>query len=154
VSAGTSQGHCTAECMGIHAANPGTRFEALEPVRQGIQTVYGTYVADCARGLALRHDHGSQYLSHHFQGELRCLGIASSPAFVRAPEGNGCAERFIRTLKEQVLWVQAFATVEELRRALVTFKTRYNRAWLLERQNHRPPAAIRAAYVASLQVGA
>ena len=33
-----------------------------------------------------------------FQGELRFLGIDSSPAFVRAPEGSGCAERFIRTL--------------------------------------------------------
>ena len=42
----------------------------------------------------------SQYLSDHFQGELRFLGIRSSPSFVAAPEGNGCAERFIRTLKE------------------------------------------------------
>ena len=33
----------------------------------------------------------------------RFLGIESSPAFVRAPEGNGCAERFIRTLKENLL---------------------------------------------------
>ncbi len=52
------------------------------------------------------------------------LGITSSRAFVRAPEGNGCAERFIRTLKEQVPWVRTFATVEELRQALLGFKTR------------------------------
>jgi hypothetical protein len=38
-----------------------------------------------------------------FQEELRFLGISSSPAFVREPEGNGCAERFIRTLKENLL---------------------------------------------------
>jgi hypothetical protein len=43
--------------------------------------------------------------SDTFQDELRFLGIFSSPSFVRAPEGNGCAERFIRTLKEQVLWL-------------------------------------------------
>jgi hypothetical protein len=41
-------------------------------------------------------------MSDLFQAELRFLGITSSPAFVREPEGNGCAERFIRTLKEQV----------------------------------------------------
>ena len=52
-----------------------------------------------------RHHHGSQYVSDYFQGELRFLGITSSPAFVREPEGNGVAERFIRTLKEQLLWV-------------------------------------------------
>jgi putative transposase len=27
---------------------------------------------------------------------------------VRAPEGNGCAERFIRTLKENLLGVRRF----------------------------------------------
>src|SRR5690242_16022522 len=53
-----------------------------------------------AHGLTVRHDHGSQYMSDHFQREIAFLGIESSPAFVRAPEGNGCAERFIRTLKE------------------------------------------------------
>ena len=49
---------------------------------------------------SVRHDHGSQYMSDHFQKEIGFLGVKSSPAFVRAPEGNGCAERFIRTLKE------------------------------------------------------
>jgi putative transposase len=39
----------------------------------------------------------------NFQAELRFLGIASSPAFVRAPEGIGGVERFIRRLKEQIL---------------------------------------------------
>ena len=54
-------------------------------------------------GLALRHDHGSQDASHHFQTEIRFLGIESSPAFVREPEGNGCAGRLIRVLKENLL---------------------------------------------------
>src|SRR3982750_981792 len=74
------------------------------------------------RGLSIRHDHGSQYMSDAFQQELAFLGIASSPAFVRAPEGNGCAERFIRTLKENLLWVHTFDTVEELRQALLVFR--------------------------------
>lgn len=34
------------------------------------------------------------------------LSVESSPAFVHAPEGNGCTERFIRTLKENLLWVR------------------------------------------------
>jgi putative transposase len=33
---------------------------------------------------------------------------------VREPEGNGCAERFVRVLKENLLWVRRFDTVEEL----------------------------------------
>ena len=137
--------HCTQECIGIHAARPGTRFEALEPLRQGLREHFDGYEADLARGLALRHDHGSQHLSDHFQEELRFLGIRSSPSFVAAPEGNGCAERFIRTLKEQLLWVEHFETVEELRQALLAFKQRYNQHWLVERHGHRTPAAVREA---------
>ena len=52
---------------------------------------------------------------------------------MRAPEGNGCAERFIRTLKENLLWVRVFASVEELRQALLEFQETYNADWLIER---------------------
>src|SRR5215213_2407791 len=135
--------HCSAECVGIHAARRATRFEALEPIRQGVRRCFGGFAQGIARGLAVRHDHGSQYMSDAFQRELAFLGIASSPAFVRAPEGNGCAERFIRTLKENLLWVRTFDTVEELRQALLVFRELYNTTWLIERHGFQTPAAVR-----------
>lgn len=135
--------HCTAECVGIHAAMHGTRFEALEPIRQGVCTHFGVFGQDSAQGLVLRHDHGSQYMSHVFQEELRFLGITSSPAFVREPEGNGCAERFIRTLKENLLWLKTFDTVEDLRLALHEFQRQYNETWLLGRHGYKTPAQVR-----------
>jgi putative transposase len=92
--------HGSAECVGIHAPARAARFPALEPLRQGVRQHFGGFAKAIARGLALRHDHGSQYMSDHFRKELAFLGIDTSPAFVRSPEGNGCAERFIRTLKE------------------------------------------------------
>jgi putative transposase len=52
--------HGSAECVGIHAATHGTRFEALEPIRQGVRTHMGAFGKDVAHGLTLRHDHGSQ----------------------------------------------------------------------------------------------
>ena len=135
--------HCSAECVGIHAALHGTRHEALEPVRQGVTERFGGVEEDAARGLAIRHDHGSQDRSHDFQKEITWLGAASSPAFVRAPEGNGCAERFIRTLKENLLWVSTFRTVEDLRLALIDVKRTSNENWLIERHGHRSPAQFR-----------
>ena len=135
--------HASAECVGIHAALRGTRHEALEPIRQGAVECFGAIARDAAQGLGIRHDHGSQYMSHDFQKELAWLGAASSPAFVRAPEGNGCAERFIRTLKENLLWVRTFRTVEELRLALIDFRQTYNDHWLIERHGHRSPAQFR-----------
>ena len=59
---------------------------------------------------------------------------------MREPEGNGVAERFIRTLKENVL---SFDTIEELRLALLEFKRTYNEHWMLERYDYRSPAQVR-----------
>jgi len=133
--------HCTAECLGIHAARPATRFEALEPLHQAVERSFGRYAEDVARssGLSLRHDHGSQFISDVYQDELRFLGIDSSPSFVKEPEGNGCAERFVRTLKEQLLWLRHFETVDELNDALIEFIELYNEQWLIQRHGHRSP---------------
>jgi putative transposase len=136
--------HCSGECVGSHAARSGNRFEALEPVRQGVLHHFGTVQRGIATGLALRHDHGSNYMSGDFQDEIAFLGIESSPSFVRQPEGNGVAERFIRTLKENFLWVHTFDTIEELRRGLRDFVAHYNATWLVARHGYRTPNQIRA----------
>ena len=62
---------------------------------------------------------------------------------MREPEGNGVAERFIRTLKENVLWVRSFDTIEELRLALLEFKRTYNEHWMLERYPATTEAPLR-----------
>jgi putative transposase len=135
---------CSAACVGIHAAARATRCEALQPIRQGVRHHVGAFSKDAARGLSVRHDHGAQYMSNVFQKKRAFPGIDSSPAFVRSPEGNGCAERFIRTLKENLLWVRTFKTIEELRQALLAFREIHNTTWLIERHGFRPPAATRA----------
>jgi putative transposase len=146
--------HCSAECLGIHASRGADRFEALEPVRQAVRRCRGGFARGVATGVRLRHDHGSQYVSHDFQAEIRFLGLESSPAFVREPEGNGCAERFIRTLKENLLWVRPFETVEELRLALQQFRQTYNQSWIIERHGYRTPAQVRAAQLEQVPMAA
>jgi putative transposase len=135
--------HANSEIVGIHASRSANRFEALEPVRQGVSRCFGAIAPGVARGLKLRHDHGSNYMSGDFQGEIKCLGIEASPSFVREPEGNGVAERFIRTLKENLLWVSIFNTIEDLRVALVAFARLYNESWLVARHGYRSPAKVR-----------
>ena len=66
--------HANSEIIGIHAARSANRFEALEPVRQGVyRCVFGSIAPGVARGLKLRHDHGSNYMSGDFQSEIKCL---------------------------------------------------------------------------------
>ncbi len=93
-------------------------------------------------------------MSQDFQEEIAFLGITSSPAFVRAPEGNGCAERFVRILKENLLWVRDFSTVEELRQALSNFKHIYNENWIIQRHGYKTPAQVREGQLQALSLAA
>ena len=102
--------HWNAECVGWHVCKVGSRFAALDPIAQGLERRYGSLDADVARGLALRMDHGSQYLSDHFLKQIRYWGIHPSFGFVEEPETNGVAERWNRTLKEQRSTAESFKT--------------------------------------------
>jgi transposase InsO family protein len=93
-------------------------------------------------------------MSDDFQSEIQFLGMESSPAFVRQPEGNGCIERFFRTLKEQLLWVRSFRDLAELRAGLLEFRSRYNEHWILERLAYRTPVQARRDFSVELKVAA
>ena len=130
------------------------RFEALEPIRQGVREQFGDFSGGIAAGLWLRHDHGSVYMSDDFQKEIRFLGMESSPSFVRQPEGNGCIERFFRTVKEQLLWIRRFRDIDELRVALSEFRDRYNRSWILEKLGYRTPLQARRDFALEVSTAA
>ena len=112
--------HFTAEAW-ASVAKRGDRFAALEPIYDAVRDRFGIVGQDVARGISCRHDWGPQYTSGHFVGALRWLGIEDSPAFVGEPPCNGCAERFIRTLKEQCIWSRTWQTVEDLREGVRAF---------------------------------
>ena len=124
--------HWNAECVGWHVCKIRSRFAALEPVAQGLGRIYGSNEADVARGLALRMDHGSQYLADHFLNQIRYWGIRPSFGFVEEPETNGVAERWNRTLKEQAIHGRVFQHLEDVRAAVAEFVEQYNQNWRLE----------------------
>jgi putative transposase len=98
---------------------------------------------EVARGLKLRSDHGSQFLSEHYRKQLSYFGIHHSLGVVKEPETNEVIERFHRTLKEQVIRGYSYRNLEELRPALATFIERYNEEWLLvEGSGHFAVSAI------------
>ncbi len=136
--------HCCDDVVGWHVTKKGDRWAALEPIRQGVKTNFGDYEKKIALGLGLRHDWGSQYTAHQFQGgALRWLGIRSTPAYVGEPQCNGVIERWIRTLKEECLYLHDFQSLEEAREIIGAFVELYNREWLIERHDHRTPVEAR-----------
>jgi putative transposase len=120
--------HWNAELLGWHVAKRGTRFEAIQALGMAVRQQFGRLSAGAARGVALRHDHGSN-------------------AFVGEPETNGVIERLFRTLKEQAVHGRVFQTIDEVRGAIRAFATRYNAEWLIEKNGHRSPLDRRDAWL-------
>ena len=97
-------------------------------------------------GLKLRIDNGSQYTSDYFLQQIRYWGIESSFGFVKQPETNGVAERFHRTLKEQVIDGRIFKNADEVREAVNQFAQIYNECWLVAKRGYESPREARRNY--------
>ena len=150
----TTVEHWNGELLGHHVCKRGDRLAAYEPVAQAVNRVFGSTRADAARGVELRHDHGSQYLTDYFQGQSRFHGFTPSFAFVGEPQTNGVVERFNRTLKEQIIHGRIYRNREELAAALSAFAELYNREWRLEKLRYRSPLEARRDHQNSFRLAA
>ncbi len=138
--------HWNAEALGWHVAKRGDRYSAAQAVGMAVRNVFGHVSPSAARGVALRHDHGSAFLAEHFHNQIRFWGMTPSYAFVGEPETNGVVERFFRTLKEQIVHGRIYQTIDEARDAVRDFVARYNAEWLIEKNGLRSPSDARAAW--------
>ncbi len=138
--------HWNAECLGWNVCKIGNRYQAAQPVGMAIQKVFESACKDVARGIALRMDHGTQYLSDHFLNQIRFWGLAPSFSFIEQPQTNGVAERFNRTLKEQAIHGRIFKNLEEVRDAVRAFVELYNEHWRVEKIGFLTPAEARRAW--------
>jgi putative transposase len=100
------------------------------------------------RGLSLRMDNGTQYISDHFRNQVRFWGVEASYAFIEQPECNGVAERFFKTMKEQIIYGRIYRTVAEVRTAVDAFIALFNSQWLPEKNGFLSPSAAREAWYA------
>ena len=175
--------HWNGECLGWHVCKTGDRFAAWEPLAQALAGTLGGVpgVPGAARGIELRHDHGSQYLTDFFQSNARFHGFAPSPsahsaslrasagsgpsgfALLGEPQTNGVLERFHRTLKEQIIHGRTYQNLaqpfgrlraEWLRAAVATFVHLYNHHWRLEKLRYQSPIQARLAFHSALPLAA
>ena len=129
--------------MGVNR-NP---FAALEPISQGLMAIVdGLSALSPAGAWPCAWTYGTQYLSDHFQNQLKHWGISPSFAFIEQPQTNGVAERFIRTLKEQVIHGRVFQNLQEVREAVRGFVEPTTREWLVEKNGFKSPWQVKAQW--------
>lgn len=84
--------------------------------------------------LELRTDHGPQYTGADCEAFCTRWRLNHTFAPVGRPTGNAVVERFIRTLKEELIWLQDWEDAAELRVAIAS--------WLQHYLHHRPHQAL------------
>lgn len=86
-------------------------------------------------------------MSDHLQKEITLPWHDQFTRLRLGPRGRRLRQAFIRTLKENLLWVCDFQTIEELRQAANEFMETYNTNWPFERLGFVSPAAFRRGCV-------
>ena len=97
------------------------------------------------RGLSLSNlhlvsDHGSQPTSRSFMKFCKEYGINQIFATFNNPKGNADTERVIRTIKEEVIWINEFETLEEAKEAMERFVRFYNEEYCHSSLNYKSPS--------------
>jgi len=101
-------------------------------------------------GLNLVSDNGSQPTSVAFMTDLALLGINQIFCSYDNPKGNADTERVIRTIKEEVLWLNDFGSFEEARAAIGPWiREDYNRLYVRSALGYRSPEEFRQQWAQS-----
>jgi transposase InsO family protein len=90
-------------------------------------------------GVELRTDHGPQYTGADCEALCRRWGLLHTFAPVGRPTGNAVVERFIRTLKEELIWLRDWTSADELRAAVATWLDHYHHHWPHQALNWQTP---------------
>jgi transposase InsO family protein len=115
----------------------------LASIEQALEEAFGE-PKNVPHGVELRTDHGSQYTGADCAAFVAKWNLLHTFAPVGRPTGNAVAERVIRTMKEEVVWLQDWDTADELRAALLAWQVRYNAQRPHQALGWKTPAEYRA----------
>lgn len=118
----------------------------LASVEQALREAFGE-PSSVPVDLELRTDHGPQYTGADCADLVRRWGLTHTFAPVGRPTGNAVVERFIRTMKEEVIWLRDWNSAAELREAITAWLVKYNTRRAHQSLGWMTPSEYRAAHL-------
>lgn len=99
------------------------------------------------KGLKLISDNGSQPTSISFMKDTSTLEIGQIFTSYNNPKGNADTERMMRTIKEEVLWLNEFSSFEEAKEKIDKWLAiDYNKLYVHSALGYRSPEEFQASY--------
>lgn len=118
----------------------------LASVQEALRAAFGS-PAHVPDGVELRTDHGPQYTGADCAELVDEWGLEHTYAPIGRPTGNAVVERVIRTLKEEVIWLRDWESIDELRAAVMAWVKRYNEQRPHQSLHWKTPAEYRAEHL-------
>ena len=113
------------------------------PVEPSLEEAFGERVS-VSEGLELRSDPGPQDTGAGCEALCAAWGLEHPLAPVGRPTGNAVVERFIQTLKAELIWARGWMGLDELREAIAQWLHVYNHVRPREALGRLTPAERRA----------
>lgn len=116
----------------------------LASVDRALEVAFGS-PKNVPHGVELRTDHGPQYTGHDAEQLCAAWRVTHTFAPVGRPTGNAVAERTIRTMKEECIWLRDWPDAETLRLALLAWAAAFNDERPHQALDWQTPSERRAA---------
>lgn len=103
------------------------------------------------KGLKLISDNGSQPTAVSFMRDMATLGIEQIFTSYDNPKGNADTERMMRTIKEEVIWLNEFGSFEEAKERIGKWiEIDYNKLYVHSELGYVSPQEFEEAYYKKL----
>ncbi len=97
--------------------------------------------------LNLMADNGCQPTSDRFKESCKTLGINLAFTSYNNPKGNADTERFMRTMKEECLWINEWDDLEKLTESLTDWFHEYNQNYLHSKLHYKSPTMFALEFI-------
>jgi putative transposase len=118
---------CTRKLVGVHVSRRGRAVEAEKALEMACLAEFGLLYAQGGARPVLRSDNGKVFTSRRFMGRCKQYGLSQEFITPYTPQQNGMIERFLRSLKEECVWLHNFEGLEDAKEAIYEWVAFYNK---------------------------
>jgi putative transposase len=105
------------------------------------------------QGLKLISDNGSQPTSVSFMRDMATLGIEQIFTSYDNPKGNAETERMLRTIKEEIIWLNEFCSLEEAKQRIGQWiEVDYNKLYVHSKLGYISPEEFEDLYLRQISL--
>ncbi len=129
----------TKKVVGHYCGQQSKSWHWLAALNKAVNRQFPFGIREAGVELNLMSDNGSQPTSRSFMQVCSELGIKQAFTSYSNPKGNADTERMMRTLKEELVWLREWQSVDQLKMALDDFVESFNEWYLHSALGYKTP---------------